>query len=185
MASGGVGKTDVARSFDIPSLDGIRAIAVLVVFVGHGFTVQESFPGHVGVTIFFFLSGYLITTLMRREISRTGTVSLGKFYLRRALRILPPAYLAVAASMAVVVLGIVDATVRPFGVLSELFMFTNYYISSGGRDYLPPATSQMWSLAVEEHYYLVFPAMVLAMLSLKMKLRSEVPPEKWTVVTRP
>lgn len=172
MASGGVGKTEIATAFKIPSLDGVRAIAVLVVFIGHGFTVHESFPGHVGVTIFFFLSGFLITTLLRREQETTGRFSLGKFYLRRALRILPPAYLAILASLAVVAVGLVENTLKPWGVASQFFMFTNYYITYGDREGLPPETSQLWSLAVEEHYYLVFPALVLSMLALRMSLRA-------------
>lgn len=172
MASSGVGDTDVSKMFKIPSLDGIRAIAVIVVFVGHGFTVHESFPGHVGVTIFFFLSGFLITTLLRRERDKTGRFSLGKFYLRRALRILPPAYLAIIASLAVVASGVVENTLKPWGVASEFFMFTNYYIAYGDRDGLPPETSQMWSLAVEEHYYLIFPAVVLSLLAMKLSLRT-------------
>jgi peptidoglycan/LPS O-acetylase OafA/YrhL len=171
MPSGGVAKTNVARTFDIPSLDGIRAIAVLTVFVGHGFTVPEGFPGHVGVTIFFFLSGFLITTLLRRERDKTGTFSLGKFYLRRSLRILPPTYVLILASLAAVATGVVSAKVSVMGVLSEVFMFTNYFIVFGDQDALPPQTSQLWSLAVEEHYYLVFPALVLVLLALKLTLR--------------
>ncbi|WP_454170153.1 acyltransferase family protein [Microbacterium paulum] len=80
----------VHGAFAIPSLDGIRAAAVLIVFIGHGKTIGGPWPGDVGVTIFFFLSGYLITTLLRREYDRNGRISLGKFYLRRLLRIQPP-----------------------------------------------------------------------------------------------
>ena len=75
----------------IPGLDGIRAIAFLLVYVAHtGLGVL--IPGGLGVTIFFFLSGYLITTLLRMESERTGTISISRFYLRRTLRIFPPMY---------------------------------------------------------------------------------------------
>src|SRR5437016_5429614 len=81
-----------AAHFYIPSLDGIRAVAFLFVFVAHA-GLGNVVPGGFGVTIFFFLSGYLITTLMRREAERSGTVSLRIFYARRFLRIFPPFYL--------------------------------------------------------------------------------------------
>lgn len=67
-------------AFTIPSLDGIRCIAVMIVFIGHGATVGGPWPGDVGVTVFFFLSGFLITTLLRREYDKTGQISLRKFY---------------------------------------------------------------------------------------------------------
>jgi len=76
----------------IPSLDGLRAVSFLLVFVGHA-GLDRFVPGGLGVTIFFFLSGFLITTLMRNEYERTGGVNLRHFWLRRALRILPPFYL--------------------------------------------------------------------------------------------
>jgi peptidoglycan/LPS O-acetylase OafA/YrhL len=159
-------------TFHIPSLDGVRAIAVLAVFVGHGHVAPSGWPGHVGVTIFFFLSGYLITTLLRREYTRTGTVSLSKFYLRRALRILPPAYLAVAVSILLAFTGVLASNVSLTGVLAELFSFTNYYIVLAGRDGLPPETTQFWSLAVEEHYYLVIPAVLLVLFRRRLPMKS-------------
>ncbi len=78
-------------SFHIPSLDGVRALAFLAVFLCHA-GLDRIFPGGFAVTVFFFLSGYLITTLLRREFEKTGTISFGKFYYRRALRIFPPLF---------------------------------------------------------------------------------------------
>ncbi|QII08111.1 acyltransferase [Rhodococcoides fascians A25f] len=172
MASNTTGKSAAGTAYQIPSLDGIRAIAVLTVFIGHGFTAPRIWPGHVGVTIFFFLSGYLITTLFRREREKTAQFAIGKFYLRRALRILPPAYVAIGASLAIAATGLIHTSVRPLGTYSEIFMFTNYYLVFQGREGLPPETSQLWSLAVEEHYYLIFPAFVLAALALKLSIRN-------------
>jgi peptidoglycan/LPS O-acetylase OafA/YrhL len=80
----------------IPSLDGLRAVAVTTVLLAHVLEqakVPNVIPGSFGVTVFFFLSGFLITTLMRVEQDQTGRVAVGAFYLRRALRILPPFYL--------------------------------------------------------------------------------------------
>lgn len=145
----------------IPSLDGLRALAVLVVFVGHGRTDQGQWPGYAGVTVFFFLSGFLITTLLRRELESTGTVSLSRFYLRRTFRILPAAYFAIALSLALAAMGAVPSSVSGWGVLAEVLNYTNYYIVANGYQSLPPETSQMWSLAVEEQYYLVVPVALL------------------------
>ncbi len=160
--------SDVRATFNIPSLDGLRAIAVLIVFIGHGQIAPSWFPGHVGVTIFFFLSGYLITTLMRREHDRTGDISLSRFYLRRTLRIVPPAYLAILLSIALGASGILAASTSGWGVLSELLNYTNYYLVFADRDGLPPESSMLWSLSVEEHYYLLFPLVVLFLLRRRL-----------------
>lgn len=159
----------VHGTFSIPSLDGIRCLAVLAVFVGHSqFGVGLPYwPGFVGVTVFFFLSGYLITTLLRREHETTGQISLGRFYLRRALRILPPAWLAIAAAVIVGALGWVASDTTVWGVLAETLNYTNYYIVFHGREGLPPDTTQFWSLAVEEHYYLVIPVALLILWKLR------------------
>ncbi len=145
----------------IPSLDGLRALAVLVVFVGHGRTDQGQWPGYVGVTVFFFLSGFLITTLLRTELEETGRVHLARFYLRRSFRILPAAYFTIAVSLALAAAGVLPASISGWGVLSEFLNYTNYYIVRAGYESLPPETSQMWSLAVEEQYYLVVPVALL------------------------
>src|SRR5690606_21527322 len=78
-------------AFRIASLDGIRGIAALIVFVAHA-GLGHIVPGGFGVTIFFFLSGYLITTLLCVEFEKTGSISLKHFYLRRVYRIFPPLY---------------------------------------------------------------------------------------------
>src|ERR1700676_4428869 len=83
------------NSTHIPSLDGIRAIAALLVFIAHA-GLEDRVPGGFGVTIFFFLSGYLITTLLRTEYATCGRINLKNFYIRRAYRIWPPMYIALA-----------------------------------------------------------------------------------------
>src|SRR5438270_10676355 len=80
------------KPFQIPSLDGLRAVSFMIVFLSHA-GLGRFVSGGFGVTVFFFLSGYLITTLMRMEADKTGHVSLKLFYLRRAVRILPPFYI--------------------------------------------------------------------------------------------
>src|SRR5829696_650989 len=78
------------RLVDIPSLDGLRAVSIAIVFVAHA--GYEIVPGGLGVTIFFVISGFLITTLLRLEVESKDTVSLRDFYLRRVFRILPLFY---------------------------------------------------------------------------------------------
>lgn len=167
----------VHGAFAIPSLDGIRAIAVMVVFIGHGTFVGEWWPADLGVTIFFFLSGYLITTLLRREYDRTRRISLGKFYLRRTLRILPPAYITIALCALVGAVGLLPSTMNGWGIAAEVLNVTNYYIvwadAATGSPHtgLPPESSMLWSLAVEEHFYLVFPAFMILMLWRRLSYR--------------
>ena len=153
--------SDMPARSRIRSLDGLRALAVLVVFVGHGRTDQGQWPGYVGVTVFFFLSGFLITTLLRKELEQSGRIHLARFYLRRTFRILPAAYFTIAVSLLLVATGVLPAAISEWGVLSEFLNYTNYYIVAVGYESLPPETSQMWSLAVEEQYYLVVPMALL------------------------
>ncbi|WP_435018127.1 acyltransferase family protein [Tundrisphaera sp. TA3] len=147
--------------FYIPSLDGIRAVAFLMVFVGHA-GWGHIVPGGLGVTIFFFLSGYLITTLMRREADRSGTVSLKHFYARRCLRIFPPFYLVLGVSTLATVL-FAPADFRPLATLAQAFQLTNYYLILFGREGIPLGLVVAWSLAVEEHFYLLFPPLYLGL----------------------
>ena len=143
--------------FNIPSLDGIRAVSILMVVVSHC-GLGKWVPGGFGVTIFFFLSGYLITTLMRREHAKTGTLSLNDFYIRRCLRILPPSFIVIAISLLLAL--IFHETLSWVGVFANVAYFTNYYECFGGRSDIP-GLNILWSLAVEEHFYMVFPLLYL------------------------
>jgi peptidoglycan/LPS O-acetylase OafA/YrhL len=82
------------KAFQIPSLDGLRAVSFFIVFMGHATTIKL-IPGELGLTVFFFLSGYLITTLLRLEVDQTGGINFRDFYLRRVLRIFPPFYMTI------------------------------------------------------------------------------------------
>lgn len=148
----------------IPSLDGLRALSFLMVFAAHGgLPIGLPFPGGFGVTVFFFLSGFLITTLMRVERAKTGTVSLGKFYLRRVLRILPPFYLILLAAVLAHQFGLLPGKVDPSGVRAQALHYANYWIIENTFVGLPLGTGVYWSLAVEEHFYLLFPTVFLAL----------------------
>jgi peptidoglycan/LPS O-acetylase OafA/YrhL len=141
--------------FHIPSLDGLRAVSFLIVFVSHA--GLNLIPGGFGVTVFFFLSGYLITTLLRMEYSASQRVSLRDFYVRRALRILPPFYFVLALASLASLLGILEGTLEPKPMAALVLHYANYWEVWFGTDGQPPGTGVYWSLAVEEHFYLVFP----------------------------
>ena len=155
--------------FHIASLDGVRALAALLVFVGHA-GLGDVVPGGFGVTLFFFLSGYLITTLLRRELEQTGGISLRNFYLRRVYRIFPPLYLVLTLLVVLALTGVTKNPMQPMAVLAQYAHLTNYYLVAWGSvDTAPvvPFTVPMWSLAVEEHFYLLFP---LALLFLRRQV---------------
>lgn len=151
------------RHGGIPSLDGIRAVAVGIVFLSHvGY--ERVIPGNFGVTLFFVLSGFLITTLMREEVAGRGTISFKAFYLRRVLRLLPPLLAVIALALALQALGLVVATTSIAGVSAILGYYSNYFIIQKGYVGMPAGLSVTWSLAVEEHYYLLFPPLALWLL---------------------
>lgn len=148
--------------FHVPSLDGLRAISFFIVFVAHA-GLDRVVPGGFGVTVFFFLSGYLITTLMRMEADKTGRVSLKHFYLRRALRILPPFYILLLAATTLGAVDFLHGDVPPqlMPVMSQILHVSNYWIAFHGWSGIALGTGVYWSLAVEEHFYLIFPAIYL------------------------
>ena len=147
----------------IPVLDGVRAVAVMLVFFAHA-GLDHLVPGGFGVTVFFFLSGFLITTLLRREFETTGTISLKNFYLRRIFRIFPPMYLVLALILLLLAFGVVDGEVSFGAVIAQLLHFTNYWVIFADGEGLVPGTGVYWSLAVEEHFYLLFPLLLLCLL---------------------
>jgi peptidoglycan/LPS O-acetylase OafA/YrhL len=149
----------------IPSLDGIRALAVTTVFVSHA-GLSHIIPGGFGVTVFFFLSGYLITTLLRREHEKTGQISLKHFYLRRVYRIFPPMYLVMLLAIMLSVFGLVGGgkSIDVSSVIAQIFHMTNYYSLLYGDGGFPIGTAILWSLAVEEHFYLLYPIALIALL---------------------
>jgi peptidoglycan/LPS O-acetylase OafA/YrhL len=161
-----------ASARHIPSLDGLRAFSFLLVFVAHA-GLENVVPGGFGVTVFFFLSGFLITTLLRSEFEKNGAISLRHFWLRRALRILPPFYLVLIAAV------LLSLAVDPPGTLSagaltaQSLQYTNYWIIQHGYGGQPDGTGVYWSLAVEEHFYLVFPWVFIAMQRFRLSGRAQ------------
>lgn len=154
----------------IPSLDGFRALSVAIVLSGHA-GVSRLIPGGFGVTVFFFLSGYLITTLFLRESRRYGTVSLRAFYIRRLLRLSPPLFVTLAIVYALVAIGQLPGEIAPLPMVSQALYFYNYYVA-----FSPDPTQGadgfhvLWSLAVEEHFYLIFPFVYLGYLHGRIRI---------------
>jgi peptidoglycan/LPS O-acetylase OafA/YrhL len=146
----------------IPSLDGIRAVSFMVVFLAHAGPRHVIVAGDFGVTVFFFLSGFLIATLMRSEFERNGYINVKHFWLRRALRILPPFYLVwLAATLLALAIYPPGTLYRPT-MLAQLLYVGNYE-GIYGLNREVPGTGVIWSLAVEEHFYLLFPWLYIAM----------------------
>jgi peptidoglycan/LPS O-acetylase OafA/YrhL len=151
------------QPFHIPSLDGIRAVSFLIVLISHA-GLGHIVPGGLGVTIFFFLSGYLITTLLRMEYAKSSQINLRTFYIRRVLRIFPPFYLMLAIATILTAFGVIEGELKPMAVLSQVFYLNNYYVAlTNSFDGFAPGTGIYWSLAVEEHFYLFFPLLFIWM----------------------
>jgi peptidoglycan/LPS O-acetylase OafA/YrhL len=154
----------------IPALDGFRGVAVIAVLAFHA-GLSHSRGGFLGVDAFFVLSGYLITSLLVAEWRRMGTISLRTFWARRARRLLP-AILLVVAAVTIYWAFFGPAAQRPalrFDALATLGYVANWrFIFSKAAYFAPFSASSplrhLWSLAVEEQFYLVWPVLVLLVL---------------------
>ena len=150
----------------IPSLDGLRAISISIVLVAHA-GYGSVVPGGLGVTIFFFLSGYLITTLLLDERELSGQISIGKFYLRRVFRLFPPLLVTLIIAYSLEFLGLLDGGISWAGVLAQLLYFANYYgLFFDPGNTTARGTGILWSLAVEEHFYMIYPGVLAGLLAL-------------------
>ena len=154
----------------VPELDGIRAIAVGAVVLFHAENVPHASGWFLGVDVFFVLSGYLITALLAAEFDRTGTIALLRFYGRRFLRLTPALLLLLLAYLA-----LAPALFRDQGTTahSRDALIAGLYLSDYAFAFWkhPEALSHTWSLAVEEHFYLLWPPLLLLALG---RLRSVV-----------
>lgn len=143
-----------------PGPDGIRALAVLAVF-GYHFASDYLPGGFIGVDLFFVLSGYLITATLLVEFERTGSVALGKFYARRALRLVPALVAGIALAVVVTIIVRGDlARVAWDGLWS--FLYVNDFVAAWTEGY--SALTPTWSLAVEEQFYLIWPPLLVLVL---------------------
>lgn len=145
-----------------PALDGLRAIALLAVLAGHAGTPGLPNIHNLGVEVFFVLSGFLITSLLVEEYLEHGRIALGSFYLRRVRRLAPALFAFIAIVVAAsLVFDLFERREVMAGAESSLLYVTNFVRARG--TWLGPF-EHLWSLAVEEHFYLLWPMMLVAIL---------------------
>lgn len=149
----------------VPGLDGLRAVAVIVVVLFH-LTPGAAIGGYLGVDVFFVVSGFIITRLLLVEHLSTGRIRLGAFWARRARRLLPAlVVLLLACSTAALLVGGDVLVGLGAQLVTALTFSSNWYFIASGSDYFastaPELFRNLWSLAVEEQFYLVWPLLLL------------------------
>ncbi|HEY0602114.1 MAG TPA: acyltransferase family protein [Herpetosiphonaceae bacterium] len=151
----------------LPGLDGLRAFAVLVVLLYHASDIWAVMPGgFLGVEIFFVISGYLITALLLGEWRQHGRIDLAGFWLRRARRLLPALFVLIVVTLAYAVLVLPDEVALLRGdALASLAYITNWHFILSQKSYFatvgrPSLLQHLWSLAVEEQFYLLWPPLL-------------------------
>ncbi|MCF8611337.1 acyltransferase family protein [Gordonia sp. HY285] len=163
------------QSTYLPGLDGIRAVAVILVLLYH-LQVPGFGGGLLGVGVFFTLSGFLITSLLIAARERTGGLGLKTFWIRRARRLFPAVALVLAATIATTAIVVPDKLGTYTGqALSALFYVNNWQTIASDTSYFdrfggPSPLSHMWSLSIEEQFYIVWP-LVLALFYLTLRRR--------------
>ena len=156
-------------------IQGLRGIAVLLVVIYH---TGVALPGgYIGVDIFFVISGFVITQLLIRETSATGTISLKSFYERRIKRILPAVAFAIIGTLFLSIFAL-----SPFGEQQQVaqtarassFFAANFYfyLQDSYWALAENPLRHLWSLAVEEQFYIFFPVLLLALNKLKIRINS-------------
>jgi len=161
-----------------PALDGLRALAVVAVVLYHA-GATSALPGlapggFLGVSVFFTLSGYLVTTLLVRESERDGRVDFRRFWSRRVKRLAPASMAVVLA--AVVLAGEFWSAMRAIDAAAGLFGFTNWHVILSGEDELLRTIvgplGPFWSLAVEEQFYVLLSVAVLVAARTRRPIRT-------------
>jgi len=136
----------------------MRAIAILIVVASH-FGLGNIIPGNFGVTIFFCISGFIITRLLLVEAAESDAILIGAFYARRFIRLLPALIFMITATSAGY--WLLKHRIEASEIFAAFFYYKNYHTIFGGSQAMP--FGPLWSLAVEEHYYLIFPAVVFSL----------------------
>ena len=160
-------------------IQGLRAVAVLTVIAAHA-GVPFLPGGFVGVDVFFVISGYLIAGLLYREVLLTGRISIGAFWARRARRILPAATLVtvVTVLLSLAWMSLLDARQVVIDALWASAFAANIHFAQQGVYYFaegegPSPLQHYWSLAVEEQFYVLWPLLLAACLTVTAWLRSQ------------
>jgi peptidoglycan/LPS O-acetylase OafA/YrhL len=182
--------TEGSRVSYIPALDGLRALAIIAILIFHYFPAGTGWlnGGFIGVEVFFVISGYLITTLLLAEWQKKGSVNMAQFWMRRARRLLPAVFLMIVilvlvsailpkAKEQLEMIGLVSiakytpdlsgelAAIRT-QVFAAVFYFSNWYFMLRGGSYFdlterPSLLEHLWSLSIEEQFYLLWPLLLI------------------------
>jgi len=172
------------RSFGkVPGFDGLRAIALLIIFVAHMNVILPIptllvIPGAtVSLDAFFVLSGFLITSLLLREQFKEGRIGIGPFYRRRVIRLLPALYIVVLATALFAYFSHQWLKTEVPSIFSVVFYYANYYSASATGPLSPRLASgfqHLWSLSFEEQFYLLWPWVTIVLLTIRTRLRTVV-----------
>jgi peptidoglycan/LPS O-acetylase OafA/YrhL len=170
----------------VPGLDGLRGVAVLLVMMSHlqavvgriditGIGVVDGFidGGYLGVDLFFVLSGFLITSLLLAEHGTTGRVRFGSFYARRALRLLPALYFMLLCHAFYTLVADFDRAAEWDSIRSAVLYVSNWQVANELFT-VATGTNHLWSLAIEEQFYLVWPLVLLTCLGWNRSTRTVV-----------
>ena len=153
----------------VPELDGLRGVAIIVVLIHHQLTTFSLKGGFLGVDLFFVLSGFLITGLLLSEFEHTGSISIRKFYMRRVLRLGPALAIYLIACVIVAYHTQQIGLPRQLKLIAYALLYsTNWRMAFDWDPVLDP-TAIIWSLSIEEQFYLVWPLLLFACLWLKLK----------------
>ena len=163
-----------SRNRYIPALDGLRTLAVAAVVLYH-LGLGWAQGGMIGVTVFFVLSGYLITRILVREFIGTGRIDLARFWVRRTRRLLPLVVTVIVATAALcTVFNHVMLTKMRGDILPSLLFFNNWWQILHNVSYFnavgdPSPLTHFWSLAIEEQFYLIWPLLLMIVMGIGMK----------------
>jgi peptidoglycan/LPS O-acetylase OafA/YrhL len=172
-----------------PDIEGLRAIAIVAVLLCHA-GVPFLAGGYVGVDVFFVISGFLITRLLLAELDRTGTISLRGFYARRAKRLLPlsAVLLATVGVLSMILLSPLRNTEVAGDIVSSALYVANWHFAAQSVDYFaqglePSPVLHLWSLAIEEQFYLVWPGVMLLATWFWRRRGHSIRPALWVVLS--
>jgi peptidoglycan/LPS O-acetylase OafA/YrhL len=171
-----------------PDIEGLRAIAIVAVLLCHA-GVPFLAGGYVGVDVFFVISGFLITRLLLGELDRTGSISLRGFYARRAKRLLPlsAVLLATVGVLSMILLSPLRNTEVAGDIISSALYVANWHFAAQSVDYFaqglePSPVLHLWSLAIEEQFYLVWPGLMLLATWFWRRRGRSVRPVLWVLL---
>jgi peptidoglycan/LPS O-acetylase OafA/YrhL len=172
-----------------PDIEGLRAIAIVAVLLCHA-GVPFLAGGYVGVDVFFVISGFLITGLLVRELEGSGTISLRGFYARRAKRLLPlsAVLLATVGVLSMILLSPLRNTEVAGDIIASALYVANWHFAAQSVDYFaqglePSPVLHLWSLAIEEQFYVVWPGLMLAVTWFWRRRGRSIRPALWVALT--